>query len=233
MTKIIINLRLSILTFFLVISYLIVHSQGRTRNIEVLKFTHTETVYVDERDRGLKYTIEVTKDWVLADIITKSYGKLQNVLIKYDPHYKVIFLKLDQEVHTLKTEEIASFVLKTEIGERSFDNFIIEDNKQEFLEKIYIDKITLYKRYATSYQKAHYNKLLDAGSHRDQILVKERFYLSYTDGKMEMVPYERRKIMNLLLAKKPSVRSFIKGENLNVKDVDDLIKIIAYLSRDI
>lgn len=184
----------------------------------------------DHRDKELEYNAFITEDWEQADLISANNQIVSKYLLKYDPYVQKIYLKNGSDMIAIPPTYIKGFILKTSSKDRSFEKFKLEGKTFEFLELIEKGEISLYKRFETSLLRSNYNPLLDAGNFNDRVIIKEKYFL-YKDENFTELPSKRKKSLKYFISKNSKCKDFIKKNKLNLKNEEDLVRILKFLNK--
>lgn len=216
---------------FFLFTYFYSVSQSNIRSVEELSNSYSENVLIDTRERKLEYSQYITKDWVNGEVLTKSDQHLKDVLLKYEPHKKLVFIKSENLIYTFPFFILKGIKFESDHGKRVFKNMKLE-GKEEFLEVLVRGEYSLFIQFETRFVPANYNKLLDHGSINDKIQVSTNYYLMYGQTEsMELIPKGKNKIIEYFAAKKDEIKTYQKKENLKFKKNIDYINAVNFLNK--
>ena len=183
----------------------------------------------DKRERKLEFSSSVSKDWIPAELVSMNQSVITDYNLRYDTYNKIIYLNRENEVHIIPITYIQSFTLKVPQNERVFVKRFIEV-EDEFFEELHSGEWTLLKRFESQILKSTYKPALDVGNINDKVIVKEVYFIENSNGLLLKIPKSNKKAILFFYGLNTGAKNFISKNKLNLKDQDDLIKILKFLN---
>ena len=165
--------------------------------------------------------------WNTGTVIFTNNKVAENIPLKYNAKDDEVYFK-DSKDQTMAFKESVKFFTFTEangkthifqngytgpgINEKTYLE-VIAGGKNQFLRKL-SKTIVETKEYASSNTDRHF-------------LDKNEYYI-YTGGKLYQVKKETKSIITSLPTKQTEMKQYIKSNNLNLKNDDDIVKAFKY-----
>ena len=112
--------------------------------------------------------------------------------------------------------------------EMEFGN-LRHESTEDYFEPIYTgDGVRLYRKYQCRYLEATYNSTLSAGSKDARFTHDEALYIKKADEPAQIYNGTKSKLLKILGDNKSEMSSYLKEENLTLKNQGDLLKAINY-----
>lgn len=182
-----------------------------------------------------KGDVYLITDWALADItLTNSESVLSGYFVRVDLSTNNIELKVEDQIKVLVGNKVQSFILNDVLlGHAKYINVqeyslngikmngffrVIEDKEWKLLEKTTLKLV-----------KANYVASLDAGVREDR-LIKEKTYFLAKENKLYEVRSSAKKFASQFGEKSDDLMKYIKGNNINLKQENDLRKLLEFFS---
>lgn len=109
-------------------------------------------------------------------------------------------------------------------------NLISKDKSGYFNVLLEDDHFDLYKKSTTTYIEKRFAETTYQQDQPARFEGKETYFLVNTEGRFFELPSKRRKFLNVFKDHKNKMNSYIKKENLDFKDENDLVKIITHFN---
>ena len=186
----------------------------------------------DNRYEGTKGTPYVFETWFPGEIFLKSksrvlvkemnYNCYDNELVYLDPATKVTRLINRFTVdlfYILNGSDTLIFVP------------IVPENDGEFLfaQVLYNGGSMVYKRHQKEFVRANYEGGYSADRKYDEFADKSDLYISrQNDEKFYKVKKSKKQILEAFPGTEDEISSYIKAEKLDLKDEEDVIKLLKY-----
>lgn len=187
-----------------------------------------------EKRKGSPYLFD---DWktgvVFITSLNKQY-KFQN--LRYNLTNSDVELKIDGEIKTLSSQEIKEFTIQDSASKTTL-KFVrlntfkgsLASSLSEFGLVVVKNETSLIKEFYTEYQRATYNPALNIGNNFDAIVHKENYYLVYK-GKLYQTN-KKKEIIEFYAEQGKDAKTFIKENDLDVKEEADLLKIVFHFNK--
>ncbi len=186
----------------------------------------------DNRYEGTKGTPYIFENWFPGEVFLKSkkriiieemnYNCYDNEVSYLDPGSKAVML--------INRYTVDLFYILN--GNDSLLFVPIEpDNEGEFLfaQVLYNDGSMVYKRYQKEFVKANYEGGYSADRKYDEFADKSSLYfMKKDDGKVYKVKKSRKQILDAFPVTKDEISSYIKAKKIDLKDEEDVIKLLKY-----
>lgn len=104
-----------------------------------------------------------------------------------------------------------------------------EKKGEVFLEKIKLKgDLDLYKLYTLTIKEATFNPMTQSKMGKDEYIKEETYFLQEKDGELEKIKIKKSSILKRFTDKKKKLKLFIKKHNINIKDEEDLIRLLNH-----
>ena len=184
---------------------------------------------------GTKY---LNTDWQKGDIEEINGGRVEGVLLRYDVEQgSVELFQKDSTVKALHDSKIKKVII---YSANSDINQILLNGGDFKLNGVHVfglvdseelvGKYNIITRYWIKKSDPTYNVVLDTGNEESKIEVSETIYLTESHNLIEL-PKNKKKLINLLSDTNTDlIRSFIKTNNISVKQYKDLVTLVGYVN---
>ncbi len=171
-------------------------------------------------------------------VTIKLYEVDENIsmlLIKYNIYSNVIEVKINSEVKGLEGNRVEEFSFLESNGLiKIYRNkaalMISEDRNSGFYEVIADGDAKLLKRTEISIKKPDYSVQFNTGSRDTQVIKKESLWCSI-DSVLYEIPASTKKLVKLFGSKGEIVSGYIRSNNKDIRDENDLSRIFLYYNQ--
>lgn len=168
-------------------------------------------------------------DWVNGSVTLANGSSFKNVQLKYNELEDVLYFKNGKNEEFMFAQPVQEFTLqipKTDgLQQHHFRNgYLAGSNAKAYYEILSDGKAQLLKRSSKVIQE---DKEYNSATVTQKIIESIKYYL-FIDGKMNPVKKDKKSLFSILGNKTAELDNYIKANNLNIKDDDDLIKLINY-----
>jgi len=186
----------------------------------------------DNRYEGTKGTPYVNETWYPGEIFLKSKSKVlvkemnyncyDNELVYLDPATKVIRLINRFTVDLFYILNGSDTLLFAPIEPENDGEFL-------FAQVLYNGGSMVYKRYQKEFIRANYEGGYSADRKYDEFADKSDLYISrQNDEKFYKVKKSKKQILVAFPGTEDEISSYIKAQKLDLKDEEDVIKLLKY-----
>jgi len=172
-------------------------------------------------------------DWKPVDLELVGGKIIDQFDVNFDLDEEQAILQKDGKIYSIPGEYIEGFhrYVKDEEGndfERRWTSKSYNGTKGIY-ELIESGNYCLYKHIDVSLIKANYNAALNVGSKNPKIKRNISFYIQHQGGNLIKILSKRKKAINEFSSNR-QISNYLKKNKLNLKDQDDLKKMINYLN---
>jgi hypothetical protein len=186
----------------------------------------------DNRYEGTKGTPYVFEQWFPGEVFMKNkkriiieemnYNCYDNEVAYLDPSSKTVML--------INRYTVDLFYLKSGVDTLVFVPIQLEEDKTPvFAQVMYKGESSLYKRYGKEFVRANYEGAYSADRTYDEFADKSSLYLSlHNDPALKKLKKSKKQILGLFPEAEDELSAFIKAEKLDMKNEEDLVKLLKY-----
>lgn len=169
----------------------------------------------------------LNEEWENADIVLSHDDLLvRDILVKIDVSNNWIEVKREGEIFLLYIDDTHSLFFKNSNTAFITGNGIAENSPEGFYEVLYNEKSSLFCHYSTSIKKATYIPAFNVGEKDDKIIIEKKYYAFLNNQLIELEKNKKKLIQQF--HSNNEIITFIKQNNINPKNEQDLIKFIKY-----
>ena len=185
---------------------------------------------VEKTPRGSKY---LYNDWRMASIEVKSGAIIKNCPVNIDLMNRQLEVNTDIGVRIVPLNAVKT----VRVGDENSGDYQIFVNERDYanndvamLSELVVEgEVSLLKRYYIYIKEPAYNQALDMGSNEIKFITKHDIFITDKDTFIE-IPKSKEKFAQLFGENAKRVGSFMRENNLKLKGVKDLVKIVAFLN---
>jgi hypothetical protein len=186
----------------------------------------------DNRYEGTKGTPYVFETWFPGEIFLKSKSKVHIKEMNYNCYdNELVYLDPATKVTRLINRFTVDLFYIMNGSDTLLFAPIIPENDEEFLfaQVLYNGGSIVYKRYKKEFVKANYEGGYSADRKYDEFADKSDLYISrQNDEKFYKVKKSKKQILEAFPGTEDEISSYIKAEKLDLKDEEDVIKLLKY-----
>lgn len=191
----------------------------------------------DNRSPQIEGSFYLFNDWKIGELTLKSGASILEQWLNFDVEYDLLEVKLDKEVKIVPLLMLQGFSISSPGQEHVFyqpcDNYYYEQKVPltglcEVVESNYYG---LIMRFMTDIKESTYIPALDMGNKEDELIVREKLYLTIGDKAIE-IPHKKQSFIQLYPDRSIELNSYIKEHKLNHRNVRDLLVILNFLNEN-
>lgn len=172
-------------------------------------------------------------EWKPADLVLKNNKVLNGVNFNYDMLNEIFELNRDKFAKNLHPAHFKSIRVYEDFNPSKFTLYEVLNNEKfngpAILEILYRDqKLTLAKRPYVKIKNSTYVPTHHTGNINMQILRKNEYYL-IEDDSLTSFKNNKSSLLEISGIESKQLKNYIKEKRLDLKDDDDLVKVIQYL----
>jgi hypothetical protein len=181
-----------------------------------------------------KGSVYLNDEWLSSNIYFKpgvfNGQKVENIPIKLDLKTNTIEVKTEEGIKVLPFDKVEKFewldpaTLTLDVY-TNCNKFTLDGANFDSFCTVYGDYVKLVKQNYVQVLKSNYNVAMDVGAKEDQIVRKSKLYL-LKDNKM--VECSKKTVYATMSDKASEIKKYIKGNNINLSNEDDLRALIDY-----
>ena len=199
-----------------------------TEFIESRMYDAIKGINSDTEIEGSPYYDE---NWQPGYFIKTNGKRTADYPMRFSIYKNHLEFKFDENTpYIASPKPIKGFVLITEngSGELFKKGFEIPDEdigQETFLRVLHDGKTKLLLHLSSKYQKGH-SKDMFTGKYTDRYVSKSDYYLMDAKGQIERVKLKEKDILKKLEGSDNRLKSFIKKNNLNLKQQEDVVALL-------
>jgi len=195
-----------------------------TRGAQLVKTTGP-----NEQIEGTPY---FNSDWSEGRVLLRSDRKTDKVQIRYNANTNELEFKKGDEILVAIPRMVKAFWLQNEDREQVYfrSGFKSEKHKiypGQFLRVIHDGDIKLIAEHRSEFVKAHSVNPL-TGNKTSKYIPKKNYFLITEDGTFKNIKLKRKHILRALGNHKGSVRDYVKSNDLDFGEEEDIDKILTH-----
>lgn len=218
----------SVLLCLLLIAFIDLKSQDREVNVKAGTIPGVEVFNRGSDTKGSPYLIE---DWVMGGVNLNGSLYHVNQKVKYDIYRDELLIQYPKSAKLMlvPTERINAFNIYTNDG----DTLRFKNIDQSFYEILLDGSVTLLTSYNKYLLEADKGGSYSTRADNEIVAGKNKFYLRIGNGELNQIKMSLKSISSMLPEYTQVLKTFVKKNSLNLKEKEDLIKLIAYHNANI
>ena len=191
----------------------------------------------DNRSPQIKGIFYLFDEWQKGQFTLNSGASISEQWLNYDVEYDLLEVKLDNEVKIVPLLMLKGFSTSDPGQEQTYylpcDNYYYEQKVPltGLCEVVESDYYGLIMRFITDIKESTYIPALDIGNKEDELIIREKLYLTIGDMAIE-IPQKKQSFIHLYPDRSMDLTSFIKEHKLNHRNVSDLLIILNFLNEN-
>ena len=180
---------------------------------------------------GVRGTPNIFEDFRSGNIYFSNKTSISNISINYDCYNDHVMYSDQDKIYILNSQNIEYFTITGNEPETSFlfkQVFLPSEKKIVFLHIISNKKSILFKRYLKEFIEADYTGPYNANRRYDEYIDKEKYYIKLPDKEIFQIKSRGKSIKEIFGDQYSLIRDFIKKEKINLKDDNDLVRLIKF-----
>jgi hypothetical protein len=183
---------------------------------------------------GIRGTPNVFEDFRKGNLYFTNKISVAGIMINYDCYNDNILYTEKDHIYIINGKNIDFFTIENGWGSGNllFKQVFLESEKKIiFLQIIYECQSTLFKRYKKKFIEADYTGPYNADRRYDEYIDDQDYYIKLTDGKIRQIKTRKKHIKEIFGDKSTMILEFIKEENIDLKDENDLVQLVEYYDK--
>jgi len=180
---------------------------------------------------GVKGTPNIFEDFHKGNLYFNNKTSISNIMINYDCYHDNVLYSNGSKILIINSQNIDFFTIRS-IDEEKFllfkQVFLESEKRRIFLQVIYDKQSILYKRYKKEFLKADYTGPYNANRRYDEYIDEQEYYIKLSEGEIQQIKSRQKFIKEIFWNNSAMVEKFIKDEDINLKEEDDLIRLINF-----
>jgi hypothetical protein len=170
--------------------------------------------------------VYLSNEWSTGILSLKNGSSFQNLQLRYDIKNDYIEVKLPTGVRIISVDQLSGFALGSNSAPR---NFVVARSISPGLsgvaEVLVRGEHSLYMRYVLQVTRANFNPALNIGSKVETYQIRKQILVVSADGFVDITKINKRKNPFTVNDK---VSRYIDEQRLDVRNLNDLVLIVAY-----
>lgn len=178
----------------------------------------------------------LSDNWYRGTLFLFSGHKIENYLLRYDIKNHVVEIRIEDEdkvkvLQGIRIEKFEWYNAELDQRETFINSSIIDPAISSSFFKILSkgDKIDLLMRYQVKLIKGNYVQALDMGERDNKLVKVKKFYFQIGKRLIE-APNKKKKLEPLFPDSYDEIKSYVKSENLRLKEEESLIKLTEFIN---
>lgn len=179
---------------------------------------------------GISGTPYVYDDFIKGNIFYANRLRVNGKLLNYDCYNDRWEYSAGNSVYLLNSRQIDYFeIFPGQDMTVLFKQVFIEKlKKQVFLQILYNDNSTLYKRYFKEFREADYGGAYSQDRRYDEYHDRQSYYLKTADNDLQMLKPKKNSVLEIMEDKREELEKYIKKENPDLKTEVGLVQLIRF-----
>jgi len=180
---------------------------------------------------GIRGTPNIFEDFHKGNLYFTNKTSMVGIMINYDCYNDHILYSDKDHIYIINGNNIDFFTIERNEGSDNLlfkQVFLESEKKRIFLQIIYDDRSTLFKRHKKNFIEADYTGPYNADRRYDEYKDDQDYYIKLTDGKIRQIKSRKKYIKEIFGNKATMILEYIKEENIDLKDEHDLIRLAEY-----
>ena len=171
----------------------------------------------------------LSDDWQEARIeLMDDVTVYERAAVRVDIARGMVEIVIDDKIKFLPSHYVKSFSFDGSSEVFLSRTALDEPGPTGFYRMVYSNgEVPLYCHYTVKLLQAHYNPVLDTGAKDNQIVVDKSYFISMDDNMIKLENKKKQFVQQLKGG--DELTDFIKKQKLDIKNEQDLIKIMEFL----
>ena len=159
----------------------------------------------------------------------KTY--MENLKLNYNCYKDELLFFNDNETYIANTENIDYFAIagNDEDSVLLFKQvFLLDEKGRVFMQVLYQEKSTLFKRYKKQFLEADFYKPYGQGRQVDEYNDYSEYYVKANDREISLIKPNKKSVLEIFNDKSDQMGNYIKKEKINLKEEADLLLLVKY-----
>jgi len=172
----------------------------------------------------------VFKDFEKGNIYYANKLRVNGTLLNYDCHNDRLEYAAGESVYLLNSSQIDYFEVFPEQDRIMLFKqvFVVKLKKRVFLEVLYDENSTLFKRYFKEFKEADYGGAYSQDRRYDEYHDRHSYYIKTADNELQMLKPKKKSVLEILEDKGDELEKYIKQEKPDLKTDAGLVQLIRF-----
>lgn len=191
----------------------------------------------DGRYEGVKGHPYFSDEWLVGNVLLENEKEYQNVKLKYNA-YQDQLVGLQQEKYPilLEKDKVRAFTMMDEdstgvlkfVKAKYLDHSLKRVDGDQYVQVLHQGSVALYAVNRKLLNKANYRGAYNYGNKYDEFVnLEPTYYLAESDVASKL-KLNKKTVVKSFDAHAQELRKFIEQEQIELKDEESLLKVIAY-----
>lgn len=207
-----------------------VNSLEAENNVNMLGAGSYTARTFDNRYKGVKGSVTLLQDFFPAKIYMTDKKVVTYPKTNFDAHANELIIARNGSEYVIHKKLVSRFSIYTGTDSLHFTKVEAEENKPLYFQVLVPGGIQLLKKNMKIFKEASYQGAYSAGREYDEFIDDEKYYV-LVDGKPLTEFRNKKSLQQSIPADNAGeIDSYIKKNNLNLKEEQHLVMLFRYLN---
>jgi flagellin-specific chaperone FliS len=173
------------------------------------------------------------EDFMKGVIYFHADRKVSDLMINYNIFTGELLYKKEEHIYQVNTNDVMYFtVIEPESNKTQMyqQEFIPQASRSEFIQVLYEGNTSLFKRRVKEFRESDYKNPYSDAKRYDEY-IDRTIYMVKHNREMKVLKPRKKAILELFSDQADQIRAYLKKEDINLHNENDLIKLIDHYNK--